>query len=120
MFEIFMIELLGPIVTGYFRGNRARRLRRKLAAWIWLAASPAFIALAFWLDHPFVMGIAAGAGVFSVVASLVSSASASNLDRRQREMERHAQATQYRLEKANSVKTRSSALGAVPEPRSEG
>ena len=77
-------EVIVPVVLGYFLPAEKREIRRwKLAAWAWLFGAITSIALAsLWLSHPIAVGLAIGAGVFSLIASFVASGSASILRKR--------------------------------------
>jgi hypothetical protein len=76
-------EVLSPVVAGFFRRAQTSEIRRwKIAAWSWIWASIAAFALASWLEHPVGIGLEMGAGIFAIIASLVSGASTSILHQR--------------------------------------
>lgn len=80
---IVATEIVSPVFRGYFPPAGTPEIRRwKWAAWLWLWGSIACFFLASWLAHPIGVGLAIGVGVFAVIASFVSSASASVLRKR--------------------------------------
>lgn len=79
----FLIEVLGPILHGFFVCASTRDiLWWKLAAWGWLGVAVISFSLVCWVHDAFGIGLAIGVGLFSSVASPVSSASAWVLHRR--------------------------------------
>src|ERR1043165_8671656 len=80
---VIATEVIFPVFRGYFPPAGTPEIRRwKCAAWLWLLGAIACFLLATWLAQPIGVGLAIGVGVFSTIASAVSSASASVLRRR--------------------------------------